>query len=83
MMRNKHFGDTVLEQAIHFYRVCPIHLDELREDEFDDLACPHGHTVSTWVTMGSDGTIVGQAYRYREAMIVGRVATTKKERKRE
>jgi hypothetical protein len=61
---------------LHFYRACPIHLDEVQEvgpqgPGAEILMCPHGHRVTSFVTMGSDGTIVGHAYKHRVPMIVG------------
>jgi hypothetical protein len=65
-----------LDSEVHFYRACPIHLDEVRplhENVVgpEVLYCPHGHRVTSWVTMCSDGRVIGQAYKNREGMVVG------------
>lgn len=70
------FRRLYVTSEVHFYRACPVHLDEVKSAQNSGhggeiLMCPHGHRVTTWVTMCSDGTIVGQAWKHRDRMVVG------------
>jgi hypothetical protein len=48
---------------MNYYRACPVHLNELEEDEdSDELRCPEGHLCKTWLTKSDSGKVVGVAH---------------------
>jgi hypothetical protein len=66
-------------REVHYYRACSVHLDEVHEIPDEEvMMCPHGHRVETWVTMCSDGRVIGQSWKNKTGMLVGKRVKEKK-----